>query len=147
MKIVGFLQNCWFPPDTKLSYIQEYLNNDDVRRKVLARSYTGKRLLKAFGEIYYANIIWENVSIEVGLDPNHSGTPNYDHVQAVINKHDPDLVLTFGNVAKETLDYLLLIRKIDHTVLGTKHPSAKDFLDEELMKFSDRVKEISCSSI
>ena len=103
MKVLAFLQNPWFPEGTKEEHIEKYRTDDKFRRRVLAMSETGKRLLKAFGEETYDEIVWDNVA------PAHTShsrgiTPaDPDHIQAAITSNNPDLVLVFGIHAAKAL--------------------------------------------
>lgn len=137
IKILAFLQNCWFPRDTRLDYIHRYLSDDVFRRRVLSRGWTGHRLINAFGEKMYSEIIWENASIEVGDHSSHCGEPDLEHVRCMIEKHNPDLILTFGRVAFGSVN---LVNNGKIPVMSTKHPSARGFKNNLLQHFVKNVK-------
>lgn len=103
MKIVAFLQNPWFPPGTDFMHISRYKNDDDFRRRVLARSKTGRRLMICWGPDWFSRIIWDNVCPEAGTYSRYKGIPSTDHVAWVIERHDPHVVITYGRLATETL--------------------------------------------
>jgi len=141
MKIVAFLQNCWFPPGTSLYHIRRYLINDDFRRKVLKKGWSGKRLMNAFGEELFDKIIWDNASLEVGATPGHRADADRNHIANVIYNHSPDLILTFGTVARDAVRIVNRTCGDGACVLSTKHPNARGFTNEELSHFVKQVKE------
>jgi hypothetical protein len=138
MKILAFLQNCWFPADTQIDYVNKYLSDDVFRRRVLARGWTGRRLINSLGEKLFSMIIWDNASVEVGTVAEHDGTPDLNHVEERIEYHKPDLILTFGKTA---LGAVNLVNRDRIPVLSTKHPSARGFKRHELDSFANKIKE------
>lgn len=143
MKVVAFLQNAWFPPDTRLEIICKYISDDRFRRRVLAKGYSGKRIIKIFGEKLFNTIIWNNVSLEVGAKSDHCGKPDLEHVESVVKIHRPQLILAFGKVAENTLRFLYKQDRIKNVViLSTKHPNARHFPDSELQRFCNIFKEV-----
>ena len=139
MKIVAFLQNAWFSPGTRDEYISRYLSDDDFHRRVLARGYSGRRILRICGEKIFQKIVWQNVSLEVGAKSDHCGKPDLEHVKSVMYRHKPDLILTFGSVALGALNFLYSQGRINVPIFSTKHPNARHFPDAELTKFFEQV--------
>ena len=137
IKILAFLQNCWFPKDTKADYINRYLTDDVFRRRVLSRGWSGRRLINSFGENFFSKVIWENASIEVGSHSSYCGSPDLHHVQCMIDKHNPDLILTFGVVAKSSVELL----NTGIPIMSTKHPNARGFKKNMLDHFARNVKQ------
>ncbi len=140
MKVLAFLQNAWFPPNTKPHYIKKYIEDDVFRRCVLARSYTGRRILRVFGEKFFLKTVWQNVCTEVGTTSDYYGKPDHGHVKETIIQHKPDVILTFGQLALSTINYIDRKEPIGIPVFCTKHPNARYFSDEDLQKFCDSVK-------
>ncbi len=97
-RVIGFLQNCWFLPDTPTYIIDMYLTNHEYRRKVLARSRTGRSLQRAFGS-YFNEIWWDNASLLVGDHPSTKFDHDLQHMQKTIDAVDPLAVVAFGRVA------------------------------------------------
>lgn len=140
MTILAFLQNAWFPPWVSKNHVKLYIENDSFRKKVLARSFTGRKLIRTLGEELYTKIIWDNISHEVGDYPGFCGIPSEDTVLNKIVLHRPKLILAFGRVSTQTLLKLHAEREINIPVMTTKHPNARHFPDSELENFGRKIK-------
>lgn len=102
MKIVAFLQNQWFKdpegikamfaehPERRERYIEAFL---------FMGCLTGRRLKSALGEELCAQIIWEEISPEIGGHAASKFPPDLAHIKAVIEKHSPDIIVAFGKIA------------------------------------------------
>lgn len=148
MRVVAFLQNCWFPPDTPAAITSRYVSDEKYRRIVLARSMTGKRLLRAFGP-KYNEIWWDNASPQIGQSPGARFEANHEHMAEVIVNARPVAIICFGAVALDGLTY------INNTLLGEEvygyndrrvvphhaapHPNARGILQSQLNEFADKI--------
>lgn len=106
MKIVAFLQNQWFKdpegikamfaehPERRERYIEAFL---------FMGCLTGRRLKSAFGEELCDRIVWEEISPEIGSHASSKFPPDPEHIEAVIRKHQPDVVVCFGKLASDGL--------------------------------------------
>ena len=105
MKIVAFLQNQWFKnPERHRAFAEKYpeLREELIERFLFAGCKTGRVLKEVFGNMC-DDIIWEETSRQIG---GHSGAifpPDYEHINAVCMKHNPDIILAFGKQATEAL--------------------------------------------
>lgn len=145
MKVVAFLQNCWFPPDTPRVIINRYLTDEKYRRIVLSRSMSGKRLVRAFGP-YYNEIWWDNASVNVADRPQGRFPHNITHMSSVIQAVRPLAIVCLGSVALQG------IREINNTLEGQAtyayngercvpyhycpHPNARGITQAQLNEFA-----------
>jgi len=140
MKILAFLQNPWFKPDTNMRLIEKYQTDPDFHRRVLLLSATGKALYRAFGPELYDKIIWDNAN------PRHGNTREsmmpYDpaHMAKVLILNRPDLILCFGREAKMGMGRLMNGRWPN--VLFAPHPMARGSAANHLKDIVQKVKEI-----
>jgi len=103
-KIVAFLQNTWLKQPESSDKIRHYLIGEDdasirFRRRLLSQSRTGKNLLNEFGDDF-KNVIWCNASPIVTSESSGNPPPDLNHIQRIINHHEPDLILGFGKNAQ-----------------------------------------------
>lgn len=102
MKIVAFLQNQWFrDPESVRRMMTE---NPERRERYIAAflfmgCLTGKRLRAVFGEELCDQIVWEEVSPEIGGYAASRFPADAQHIATVICKHKPDVILAFGKIA------------------------------------------------
>lgn len=101
--VVAFLQNCWFRPGTPDAIIRQYLTDQSYRRKVLAKSMSGRRLLTAFGEDAYRRIWWDNASEHVATHAAGSAEADIAHMRRIVNSIAPKAIITLGLVATDGL--------------------------------------------
>lgn len=127
MKILAFLQNQWFKdPEGVRRIFQKWPD----KRNYLIRSYlfmgclTGKRLQAAFGEDLCDEIIWEEASSEVGSVSRSKFAADRQHMLSAIKKHQPEVILCFGAIAKEGLDSLETL--FDVLIIYGPHPAARN---------------------
>lgn len=151
--VVAFLQNCWFRPGTPDAIIRSYLTDQSYRRKVLAKTMTGHRLLTAFGEDAYRRIWWDNASEFVADHPSGRGDGDPAHVISVLQRTKPIAIMCFGRIAAETVeraqDALKVIAEPDGTLeqrcLGFMpahyfpHPNARGLTQFQLSEFARQI--------
>lgn len=99
IKLVAFLQAPWFKPGTDIGHIHQYVNDANYRRHILSQTVTGKRLMVMFGD-RFSEVHWDNVTPLPGDNPDSVMTIDLNHVIAVIEKLEPIMVLTLGEVAR-----------------------------------------------
>jgi hypothetical protein len=137
MKIVAFMQNCWFPPGTDQRHIDKYHQDQDFHRRVLAMSMSGKRLVTAFGWLY-DRIWWDNASKSCATVA--SGRYGFDlvHMRSVLKRQSPKLVITFGAIAGNGV--MLLdddpICNPSYEHLSCHHPNARHKTQQDLNDFA-----------
>lgn len=134
-KILAFLQNPGFPEDTHPETIRQYNLDDDFRRKILKQYMTGQRLLKAFGEEVFDQIVWDNVILQNGTIKKKV-PPDMDHIRAVIAEVKPDIIITFGAVAYRAIKDL---EEWKGPHFMSPHPNARGITSDELALFADLV--------
>ena len=105
-RIVAFLQNQYFHNPAKVREI--YARNPEMRERLnrqflFAGCLTGRRLLDTFGTQRCQDIIWEEITKEIGGQSNAAFAADQEHICQVLHKHQPGIVLTFGSLAKEAL--------------------------------------------
>lgn len=152
IKIVAFLQNQWFKNPERMEKMYESwkIKLPETYRERWIRTWlfysclTGKRLKEAFGEDLCNKIIWDEVSSKIGGDSSSCFNPDPLHIKWVIQKHNPSVVLVFGNVAQRGVSYSL----DPHEQAGLKflyapHPAARGKgIKEKLAKMNVQLKEI-----
>lgn len=137
MKIVGILQNQWFKNPAKIKRLiaeKESEGFADAREFYIATflfwgCLTGRRLRATLGEDYCNEIVWEECSREMGNSASSRFPADLKHIQQVIAKHKPDVVIAFGQLAKDALLQIYqatphLTQKI-FTLLLAPHPAAR----------------------
>lgn len=138
MKILAFLQNPWFRPGTQPRHIKMYAENQDFHRRVLLLSATGRALIRAFGAELYHKIIWENANPRHGHDRRAKMPHDIGHMAGVIVRHRPDLILCFGDEAKNGMKKLM--SEPWPNVLHAPHPMAHGSAADHLKEISEEVK-------
>lgn len=81
---------------------------------------TGRVLKEVFGDLC-EEIIWENASDSMGSHAASRYDPDPDHIQAVIDREKPDVILTFGVVAREGVEEI----NTKIPMLTAPHPTAR----------------------
>lgn len=74
-----------------------------IRTLLFYRCLSGKRLKKALGDDLCDEIIWEEASLETSGKPNVIVKPDPQHISQAVQKFSPEIILTFGAVAKDGL--------------------------------------------
>ncbi len=134
MKIVAFLQNQWFKDPVRAAKIMaRYEANGDgreafIRDMLFMSCLTGKRIRTAFGKDLCSQIVWEEVSCEIGGKSDSVFKPDREHILGVLAKHSPDIVLTFGKVALNGLMGLgweSVKGSVSFYMIAGPHPAAR----------------------
>ncbi len=131
MKIVAFLQNQWFRnPERAKFMLDKYQARDkDGGRERFLHDFlffgclTGRRLLATFGEDLCRQIIWEETSKEIGGKSSSAMPIDYTHINHVLEKHNPDLMILFGARAAKIVEFGTNNGKISHIICP--HPAAR----------------------
>lgn len=129
MTVVGFLQNMWFKdPERAKRLLGIYCAKKEdggreqfIRDMLFLGCLTGRRLQQAFGERRCGEIVWEEVSPELG---GHSGSvfpADLVHIRSVLAKHQPTVVIAFGRVAQDALHGMVEIGQL----FRAPHPAAR----------------------
>lgn len=146
MKILAFLQNPWFRKGTSQHHIEMYRDNQDFHHRVLSLSMTGKRLVRAFGELYPL-IHWDNTNWRPSSQASGREESDYTHMMTVLARILPDIVLAFGNQAIEACHYIKSHDMMpEHIIiLNCHHPNARHRTQEHLNQFAELVRKYSCT--
>jgi hypothetical protein len=92
MKILVLLQNAWaYEPAEAWQYDSWVL--------ALRASRSGQRLARIFGPCW-DQVIFGNTTAKVGQGPDSRLPPDLNHVRALFNTHQPDIVLACGQQAE-----------------------------------------------
>jgi hypothetical protein len=136
MKIVAFLQNQWFRDPERIKRIIERTTEREATegqkdaqavREYYISSFlfmgcvTGRRLKQCLGEELCDDIVWEEISKEVGGQSSAVFPADLKHMRFVIDRHRPDVVLAFGKAATDALKE---IRPACDVISGP-HPAAR----------------------
>lgn len=135
MKILAFLQNPGFKPDTPDDVLYRYNTDDEFRKKTLKKYMTGQRLVIAFGEELFDSIIWDNVILATGTLRKKT-PPDMEHVEATLREIKPDIVITFGSVAAKAM----IMSNWDGPHFNCRHPNARGITNSELRQFAEMIK-------
>lgn len=104
MKILAFLQNQWFrdPAQAQAIYDRHPDQHEQLNARYLfAGCLTGRRLQAAFGRGLCDQIIWENASPKIAGESAGVFPADPQHMAAAIARHQPDLILLFGRIARD----------------------------------------------
>lgn len=144
MKIVAFLQNPWFPDHVAERHKKLYGTDVNFRRRVLARSMSGRRLITAFGYDLYESIWWDNANPECTSHAAGLNKADWDHIARVVAEQKPKLVLTFGNQARDGFTRAQLICPTTYEIetLHCHHPNARHKTQADLNNFADIVRRV-----
>lgn len=105
--VVAFLQNMWLrDPEKARRLIAKY--GESYRRRLIryalfAGCLTGRRLRAAFGPAVCEEIVWEEATQEIAGNSRKVCPPEPEHIRAVLEKHQPAVVITFGRVAGDAV--------------------------------------------
>lgn len=143
MNIVAFLQNPWFKPGTAQHHIEMYRDNQDFHRWVLLCCMTGQRLERAFGKLY-REIHWDNTNWRPAYESKGRVDPDYEHMEYVIVNKRPQLILSFGNQARDAVRHMGGRRDLPHEYwqvpyLHCHHPNARHKFQADLDNFAMKV--------
>ena len=140
-KIVAFLQNQWFKhPDT----VKRMMRDHPERRERYISAFlfmgclTGRRLRSVLGEQLCDQIIWEEVSPEIGDHAASRFPADIQHMQSVIVKHNPAVILAFGKIAENAV---MQLNPRPLTICAA-HPAARHGAISSLKLMRDRLSAI-----
>lgn len=105
-KIVAFLQNMWVKDPVRIQGILDlhpHSREFIIRHLLFRKCRTGKILKATLGTQLCELIVWEETTMKVAGDATTIFPPDYDHIQRVINKHSPDVVIGMGKVAAQAV--------------------------------------------
>lgn len=133
MIVVAFLQNMWVcEPERYLDGLARH--GEAFRQRAMIQflfggCLTGRRLKAAFGDLV-KDIVWEEATREVAADSSTILPPQPHHIREVLERYQPDLVLTFGRVAGAAVAELW-----QGSLLPVPHPAARQ--KETVQKLSE----------
>lgn len=137
LTILAFLQNPWFPEGTPRNIVTQYQTDQEFHQDILKATMAGQKLHMAFGNDMFRRIWWDNVTPVVTDHPRKKAAKNQEHVDAVISKIKPQLILTFGDEAKEAVtDSVVAIRT---KVMHCHHPASRVHYQADLDTFAQYV--------
>lgn len=115
MKILAFAQNQWFknPARMQAMLAGRYYNGDRekfIKTFLFFRCRTGIVLRSTLTEELCDRIIWEEASPLMGDHAGAKFPPDPVHIKRVISKHDPTVILGFGNQARDGIGVALIDR-------------------------------------
>lgn len=150
MKIVAFLQNQWFKDPEGVARM--FAENPKRRERYISAflfmgCLTGRRLQQVFGEELCDQIVWEEISPEIGGHASSKFPADPAHIERVLRKHAPDVVLAFGKLAGDGLLSTLSnprLRELPHgfKILYGPHPAARNGAIEGLRKMKSELGEV-----
>lgn len=100
MKILAFLQNQWFkdPEGVKAMFAEHPERRERyIEAFLFMGCLTGRRLKSALGEELCNQIVWEEISPEIGGHASSKFPPDLAHI---IGKHKPDVVIRVWRARK-----------------------------------------------
>ncbi len=139
-RTVAFLQNQWLEnPEAWADMLRRSPERREryIAKALFMRCLTGRRIRAAFGD-YINEIIWEETTREVGSVASSKPKPDLEHIQTVLAKFKPHLIITFGQQATKSIDKVFEItgesiwRPFVDLHLATRHPAARPFDASEL---------------
>ena len=95
-----------------------------IARFLFAGCVTGRRIKAAFGD-GINRIVWEECSREISGNASFSPPADLRHMAEAIQAHKPDVVLVFGNTAKNAIDLLTADGLVPMPVVRGPHPAAR----------------------
>lgn len=136
MKILAFLQNPWFSVETDPTVIERYRTDQAFHRKYLRGTMSGNRLAMAFSGLF-DQIHWDNVSTDHTNESSGITTVDMAHVENLIRTYKPNLILTFGQLAMETMRKSLYADGVPK--MACHHPNARHKTQADLDLFVQKV--------
>jgi hypothetical protein len=118
MRIVAFLQNQWLNNAEQHERVLTHYKATDIehywklRRRMIPFALfrgclTGRRIKAAFGESLCDEIVWEEASPKIASKSSGAFPADVGHMQSVIVRETPDVVLCFGLIAQSGFRQLL----------------------------------------
>jgi DNA-binding MarR family transcriptional regulator len=134
--ILGVLQNPWFHKNTDQGLIDRYNEDADFRRHVLARTYTGKRLIRTLGGDLYRHIWWDNANYRHVPTPSGKNPADLNHLRRVLDRVNPYLIVAFGAEAHK------IMAITDRMIKCVPHPNARFVKDDFYIQLRKDIEEI-----
>jgi hypothetical protein len=135
LKVVAFLQCLWVNDPGRVKPMlddHERRYPDTGRERMLYRllfhgGKTGTMLEDHLGEKWCQAITWEEITREVGSHSSAKFPPQFHHIEAVLAKHQPTVVVAFGIPAKQALQRVhgLLPAPKAWNLVAAPHPAAR----------------------
>src|SRR5687768_9061735 len=137
----------WFKDPVRMAELRGGAFKGDrekfIRTWLFSSCQTGTRLRRAFGEDLCDEIVWEETSRKMGGYSASAYPAEPEHMLAVIKRHNPDLVITFGKVAQRGLAEAYGMIAIPFNLIEAPHPAARHkTVFQELDAAAARVREI-----
>lgn len=106
-----------------------------VKYALFAGCLTGRRLKAAFGELVDV-IHWEETTRAIAGDPRTVFPADLQHMQAVIERQRPAVILTFGGIARDAVVKcrLSISRELSWQLLALPHPAARGAMTMHKLK-------------
>lgn len=146
MKIIlAFLQNQYFKDPEKVKAMLEEnpeKRNWYIEKFLFMGCKTGKVLLQTLGPDITSQIIWEEVSKEIGSYASSVFPADEAHILESIALHNPDIIIGFGKIAEDALKKLKTEEKIDlsKSIFYAPHPAARqDRVIPDLRRLRHRI--------
>lgn len=144
--ILAFLQNMWFKDPDKARAV---FARNPTRRNQLIGTYlfmgclTGRRLEAVFGDIC-DEIIWEEISPDIGGKSSTAFPADPLHIKASIVLHNPNVILVFGKIAEDAIRNGDCIPELYQpiTVIYGPHPAARSGAIEGLRQVKKSLDEL-----
>jgi hypothetical protein len=106
MKCVAFLQNLWVKDPTRVQAMferypeqREYM----LRKLLFCGGRTGTILKATLGWDLCLKIIWDESTTQIAGDSKFVFPPEPAHIRRVLEKHRPEIVVTFGLIASKSV--------------------------------------------
>lgn len=110
MNVVAFLQNAWHPTKAGGEWSR------DSWLMALERSVSGHKLAR----LGLPFAVYENASPIITATPRGKPAADDDHIRAILERRQPNLVVALGLVAE-----LALVRLWDGPLLALPHPASR----------------------
>lgn len=121
--ILAFLQNMWVTnPASAYGTLARNpkLWNGMVKSFLFMGCITGQRIRAAFGADLADKIIYDECTTEIADNPKTICKPDDKHIKFTIEKINPDVVVTFGDIAYKAVRPLFTGK-----VIRSPHPAAR----------------------
>ena len=143
--VLAILQNMWVKDPERLKRMFTYHGEEFrlamMRRLLFAGSKTGRNLKKAFGDDLLAKITFEETTREIAGDPKTIYPADLQHLAICLERHRPEVVLTFGKIAEDAwrktrCDFDRPLHLAAHHP-ASRHPSSWQTLTEAAAKLRE----------
>jgi hypothetical protein len=146
MIVLAILQNTWARDPARVTESLERFAKLGIRHKFVAKllfsgSLTGRRIQAAFGS-FVDDMIFEEASPIVTGASSGSPPADFDHLRECIDRHKPDVIISFGKTASDAVAKLFAADQIQKAFhfLRTVHPACRDgSTPEQLQKTAQQL--------